>query len=231
MASRSFGTQSPSVPHLNKNELADLRGDIESAFAAADGKVGFPTVGKVTGGMALSLGGVPVTAGVVGSGFLQNQAKATLTKGTGTASLAFTANRPGTPGNAISVEIVQGVGSLAISVTSQKITVTLAAAGSTANAVKAAVDAHATAKTMVQVVSGGAGTVLVSAEALLTGGTGDGVEVKINDIEQQVVGAVTDTAIPMVVSALTGSAAGDSVALQVKSNGVMSSAVALGVVA
>jgi hypothetical protein len=230
-ASLSFGNMGPALPHLSKGEIADLRADVEGAFEVSDGKTGFPFLGKVTAGKAISLGGVPQAAAVAGAGFTQGQVKAALTKGTGTASLAFTANRPGTPGNAISVEIVQGVGSLAISVTSQKITVTLAAAGSTANAVKAAVDAHATAKTMVQVVSGGTGTVLVSVEALMTGGVGAGLEVKVNSIEQQVVGSVTDTAIPMVVSDLTGCVATDAATLQVKSNGVASNALTLGIIA
>jgi hypothetical protein len=231
MASLSFGSQSPSVPHLSTGEVGDLRGDIESAFVKSDGRVGFPFISRVPGGMGLSLAGVPITCGVVGSGFLQGQSKATLTAGTGTSSLAFTANRPGTPGNSISVAVVAGSGSLSVGVVGQAITVTLAAGGSTANAVKAAVDAHATAKTLVQVVSGGTGSVAALAATNLSGGTGAGFEVKINGIEQQVVGSLTDTALPLVVSDLTGCAATDAAILRVSSNGVVSNAVALGVVA
>jgi hypothetical protein len=36
MASRSFGIQSPEIPHLSKGELADLRRDIEEGFLASE---------------------------------------------------------------------------------------------------------------------------------------------------------------------------------------------------
>jgi hypothetical protein len=209
----------------------DLRSDVDDALVMVEGKVGFPSLGKVTGGAAVSLAAVPVAKAIAGLNILQSCVRATKAFGVGTAMLTLTANRPGTPGNSIQYEAVQGAGALSVNIVGTKITVTLAAAGSTANDVKVALDANTAIAALVQVVSGGGGTVLVTPLASLEGGTGSGLEVKINGIEQSVVGAVTDSAIPMRVSDLTGSAAGDSVALQVKSNGVMTNAITLDVVA
>jgi hypothetical protein len=211
--SRVMRDQGASIPHLNKGEIKDLRGDVDTAFGIYE--TGRPKILKVTGGGSVSLGAIPVAKAIVGTGFTQGQVKATRTKGTGTASLAFTANRPGTPGNAISVVITQGLAGLVVSAAGDVATIELAAAGSTANQVKSAWDAAVTTNCLAQVVSGGAGTVLVSAAQFLTGGTGPGVFVKANGIEQKVVGSVTDTSIPMMVSDLTGAANTDKVALQV----------------
>jgi hypothetical protein len=229
MASRAFGSEVPSFPHRVDHEEADLRADVENGFQKLEGRVGYPHIGKVTGGTAVSLGAVPVAKAIAGTGFLQGQVAATLALGTGTSALTFTANRPGTPGNGISVEILTG-GALAVAVVGQKISVTVNTGVTTANAAKAAIDADTAAHALVQVVSGGAGVLALSAEKPLAGGVGAGLEVKIFGIEQSVYGLVTDTAIPMGVIDLGTAANGDAVALQIKSNGVTSNAITLGVV-
>ena len=224
--SKSFGFQGPSRPHLNVGEVKDIREDVEGAFSTSDSRLGFPSLGKVTGGGAFSLASVPAAAAIKGSNFWQGQVKASLVRGIGIASLTFTANRPGTPGNAIQVVIVQGT-TLDVTVLGNVITISLATLGSTAAAVKVKYDTIAAAVALAQVVSGGAGTVLVAAQTPLAGGVGDGLDVLINGLDQTVAGAVTETDIPMVVSALTGAAAGDAVSLRVRSNNAMSNTLSL----
>lgn len=233
MSSKAFGTKTPLAPHIGGSttkEVGDLRADVEEAMVSLESKSGYPQLGKVTGGAAVSLGAVPVAKAIAGFNFLQDQAKASLVKGTGTSALTFTANRPGEPGNSIQVEILTG-GAESVAVVGSKISITLNTGTSTANSVKATVDADAAAAALVQVASGGAGVVAVSAVENLAGGTGLGLEVKINGLEQVVAGAVTETAIPMKVSDLTGAVAGDSVALLVVSNGRQSNSMTVDVVA
>lgn len=233
MSSKAFGSKSPLIPHIGGSttkEVGDLRADVEEAMLSLESKAGYPQVNKITGGTALSLAAIPAVAGVVGSGFLQGQEKASLILGTGTAALTFTANRPGTPGNSISVELLTGAAE-AVSVVANKISVTLDTGTSTANSIKALVDGDAAAAALVQVASGGAGIVAVAAETPLSGGVGLGLEVLVNGLSQTVAGAVTDTAIPLVVSDLTGTVAGDAASALVVSNGRQSNAMTVGVVA
>lgn len=228
--SKSFGFQGPSRPHLNVGEVKDLREDVEGAFSTSDSRLGFPRLGKVTGGGAFSLASVPAAAAVAGGDFLQGQVKASRIFGTGTSSLAFTANRPGAPGNAIQVKIEIG-GALDVTVVGTVITVTMAPGGSTAAAIKVKYDTVAAAVALAQVVSGGAGTVVIASQTPLAGGVGDGFDVLINGLAQKVNGAVSETVIPMLVSDLTGAAAGDAVALQVRSNNAMSNTLTLVIIA
>jgi hypothetical protein len=231
MASRSFGSQGPSVPHLSKNQLSDLRADVEAGFTALEGRADFPKISRVVGGTAVSLAALPVAAAVVGVDLLQGQIKASLVLGTGTSALTFTANRPGTPGNDISVEIVDSEGGgLAVAVDAGVITIDLGGDTSSANQVKTAVDSDTDATALVQVVSGGAGTVVVAAEENLSGGVGVGLLAMVNGISQDIVGSATETSIPMSISALTGAANGDAAVLQIVSNGVWSDPITLGVV-
>lgn len=234
MSSKAFGNKAPLTPHIGGSptkEVGDLRGDVEEAVMSLESKASYPQLNKVTGGAAVSLGAVPVAKAIAGSDFLQGQVKATLVKGTGTSALTFTANRPGTPGNSLSVEILTGGAESASVIGGTKISIVLNTSVSTANSVKATVDAVAAAAALVQVASGGAGIVAVAAETPLDGGVGLGLEVKVNGLEQTVAGAVSETAIPMVVSALTGAGAGDSVSVLVVSNGRQSNSMSVDVVA
>lgn len=38
MASKSFSTQGPDIPHLSKGEVADLRSDVEAAFTVSEAR-------------------------------------------------------------------------------------------------------------------------------------------------------------------------------------------------
>jgi len=236
--SRSFSNEGPNKPHLVRlgkggvaGEVADLRDDTESAFGRLEGRTGFPTVDFATGGTAISIAGLPVDVAITGTELLQSQTKATLSVGTGTAELAFTANRPGEPGNSITVEIVDSAGGgLAIAVSGTDIEIDKGGASDDADAVKVAIDGDADAARLVQVVSGGAGVPVVTAQASLSGGVGEGFVVSVGGIAQEVNGAITDTALPLEVTDLTGMANGDAAVCTVSSDGVTADPITLGIV-
>lgn len=232
--SRAFSNETPDKPHLLRSggkggEIADLRDDTEAGFYRYEKREGYPKISRVVGGTAVSLAALPASKDLVGTGLAQGQTAASLTVGTGTAELVFTANRPGTPGNNITVELKTG-GAGAIAVTGTDIVVTLNTGTTDADAVKALVDGDTDATRLVQVTSGGAGVVAVTAATALSGGLGEGVNVYANGIAQEVEGSITETAIPLVVADLTGAANGDAVVLQVESDGVYSDPITLGVV-
>jgi hypothetical protein len=223
---------------LSKNELADLRGDVEAAFLVLEAKTGFPTVDRSTRLLLSDLPGHSSSVGsavtLVGRALLQGQTTATLQLGTGTAQLNFTANRPGTPGNDLSVEIVQGDGALAVSVLGNVITITLAVGGSTAAQVVTAYNLVAAAVRLAQIAHdgvAGAGTVLVAAETNLAGGVGSGLTVLLGGVEQDVVAVVTDTSISMLVVDVGSYGLGDFLALAVESNGVLTDELSVEIVA
>jgi uncharacterized protein len=103
---------------------------------------------------------------------------ASLTLGTGTAALTFTADTPGVAGNSITVRLSNpGAISQALSVSLDglAITVSLATNGSgeitsTADAIKTALDANATIAALVNVTSGGTGVVTAHPTTRLSGG-------------------------------------------------------------
>lgn len=230
--SRAFSNEIPNVPHLIRGkEVGDLRDDVEAAFYRVEKRTGYPKISRVVGGTAVSISGLPASADLAGTGFLQGQTKATATIGTGTAELAFTATRPGEPGNDITVEIVDSAGGgLAVSVVGTDIEIDKGGASDDADAIKVALDGDADIANLIVTVSGGAGVPVVTAQTSLTGGVGEGVNVYVNGIAQGVDGAVTDTALPLVVTDLTGAANGDAAVLQVESDGVYSDPITLGVV-
>lgn len=230
MGSRAFSEEVPNIPHLVQGkEVGDLRNDVEAAFYRYEKRTGYPTISRVVGGTSVSLAALPVAASLVGTNLLQGQEKASLTLGLTTSELIFTANRPGTPGNSISVELKTGAGE-AISVVGPVIEVTLNTGVSTADSVKTLVDGDADAANLVQVASGGAGVAAVAAAQLLAGGVGEGLVVTVNGIAQEIAGAATDTAIPVSIATLTGAANGDAAVLQVESDGVTSDPITLGIV-
>lgn len=233
MTSKAMADQSASIPHLNKHEIGDLRADVDASFSILEAQTGYPVITRVATGHAVDIsnvGGGYEAHNIVGTGFMQNATQATKTFGTGTASLAFTANRPGTGGNAISVALLTGAAE-AISVVGSVVEITLDTGVSTANSVKVLCDADTGFKKLLSVVSGGAGVAAVAAAALLTGGTGTDLVVKVGGLAQAVLGKVTDTLIPMGVVDLTGLAATDSVNCEVICNGVKSQPTSVGLIA
>lgn len=108
--------------------------------------------------------------------------KASKSHGAGDATLVFTAKKTGTPGNGISVALVDpgSDGALSVGVVGNAITVTLgyssSAIDSTANAVIAAIYESAEAAALIDVTNGagdGTGVVTALAAASLEGGTND----------------------------------------------------------
>ena len=221
--SRAMRDQGAAIPHLSKGEIADLRSDVDEAFATREDR---PVLTRITGGStALSLAGLPTAKPLVGVGLLAGKVQASLVFNEGTtAELTFTAQRPGTPGNDITVEIVDGgSGGLAVSVVGTDIEIDLGGATPDASTILAALDADADILNLIDTAddgAGGAGLPGVTAQANLDGGTGDGFSVKFNGIEQKVNGPVTDTGVPVLVDDLTGAANLDEVRVDVTTDGV-----------
>jgi hypothetical protein len=210
--------------------VGDLRGDIDKSFERFEGLSDWPRVVEAPGGGALSIAGSPVSVACVGQNLLQDQAKATVQFGTGTSQLDVTANRPGTPGNDISVEPETG-GAESVNTVGNVITVTLNTGTSTPNSVKATMDADAATARLVHTVSGGAGIIAVAAETNLAGGTGSGFVVTVGGVAQEVNGEITDVLMPLEVATGTGMTAEDMMELMVISNGVSAPPVTLRIVA
>ena len=238
--SRAFSNAGPSIPHILRGhafgaEITDMRADLEAAFARLEGRDGYPVVTGVVAGSAMSAGTPGGAHAVKGTLLLQGQAFAQYAFGTGNAAVTVKANRPGEPGNALAVKIVQGVGALTAIEAAGVLTVTLAATpgGSTATAVAAAINASVTAKLDFYAVAGGTGAdlVLIASQVNLAGGVGEGLSVKVWGIEQQIVGFPTEINIPMVGVALAGAGATDIAELVVTSDGVTADPVSLVVVA
>lgn len=231
--SKAMADQVAAIPHLNKHEIADLRSDVDVAFSLLEAQTGYPVITRVATGHAIDIsvvGGGYEAHNIVGTGFMQSATQAVASFGATTKKLTFTANRPGTGGNAISVELEDGAAE-AISVVGTVVTVTLNTGTSTANSVKALCDADASFKKLLSVVSGGAGIVDVADATLLTGGTGTDLVVKVGGLAQAVLDKVTDVLIPMGVTDLTGLAATDSVNCEVICNGVKSAPASVGLIA
>jgi hypothetical protein len=236
--SRAFSNAGPSIPHILRGhafgaEITDMRVDLEAAFARLEGRDGYPVVTGVVAGSAMSAGTPGGAHAVKGTLLLQGQAFAQYAFGTGNAAVTVKANRPGEPGNALAVKIVQGVGAMTAVEAAGVLTVTLAAVGSTATDVAAVINASVTAKLDFYAVAGGTGggTVLIASQVNLAGGVGEGLSVKVWGIEQQIVGFPTETSIPMVGVALAGAGATDIAELVVTSDGVTADPVSLVVVA
>lgn len=206
--SRAMRDQGAAIPHLSKGEIADLRSDVDEAFGVLETK---PTLTRVTGGStALSISGLPTAKPLVGVGLLAGKVQASLVINEGTtAELTFTAQRPGTPGNDITVTIVDTSGGLAVSVVGTDIEIDKGGGSDDAAAIKAALDGDADILNLIATAHdgvAGAGEPAVAAAQNLAGGTGDGFSVTVNGIEQKLNGPVTDTAVPMLVDDLTGAA-------------------------
>jgi len=213
-------------------EIRDLRADVEEGFQNNEAKAGFPALDwlDVTTGALLAAGG---DIKILGRNLLQSQTFDTLTLGLTTAGVVVTCLKPGDSG--FSMKIVQGAGALSAAFASGLLTVTLAAAGSTATQVVAAINALPACIGVIfaAVLSGGGGTVLVAAETALAGGAGfyAGNKILVSGVEalpKHAASSWSNTAIIVTVPALTGEtparAAGDIVNVVVESDGIFSEA-------
>lgn len=66
MASKSFSTQRPNIPHLSKGEVGDLRSDVEAAFTACEARANFPRIDLLTADDMSAIG--PDGPGLLASG-------------------------------------------------------------------------------------------------------------------------------------------------------------------
>lgn len=234
MLSRAMRDQGAAIPHLSKGEIRDLRQDVDAAMLILEDK---PVLTRITGGStALSLAALPTAKPLVGVGLLAGKVQASLViNESTTAELTFTAQRPGTPGNALTVQVVDSAGGgLAVSETAGVIEIDLGGATPDAATILAALDADADILDLIDTAhdgAAGAGLPLVMAAALnLAGGTGDGFTVTVNGIAQKLNGPVTDTAVPLLVDDLTGAANLDEARVAVTTDGLELEAMQVAVV-
>lgn len=168
----SFGSEQPDRPHTVQREVGDLRSDVERAVLALESRDALPQLYVASGSIGEGAGGTDSLV-LYGANLLAGRAKASGT----IAGITLTALRPGTPGNDISLAIAVGAGALAVAVAvvGNAITVTLADGGSTVADIVTAINAHATASTLVDAAVGTAGLLTTATAATkLSGGTGEG---------------------------------------------------------
>lgn len=241
MSSKSFGSEKAVKPHLLQQtgglaaEILDLRRDVEDAFVVSDAKAGFPEILWVDGGAPSAAGGSMVIKGL---NLLQGQTFDSYSWTQSAVALTLAAVKPGDSG--LAFEVIAGSGALSVSYADKVLTITLASGGSTANAVATAINALAGAKGIIRANVTGAGTFTAAvAETPLAGGVGDwdnntitvsGVEAKpAHATGTATVANWSDTVITVTVPDLTAEtdarAAGDLVAIQVKSNNIRSNTV------
>ena len=235
--SKSFGSERAYKAHLLlagglAGEVRDLRNDAEEGFQNSEARAGFPHLDwlDVTTGAPTAAGG---DLKLLGRNLLQGQTFDTLTTGLTTAGFVVTCLKPGNSG--ISVVVVQGAGALSAVRAANVLTITLAAAGSTATQVVAAINGAASCIGVLfaAVLSVGGGTVLVAASNTLKGGVGlyAGNKVWVSGVEalpKHAASQWTDDYVIVTVPALTGlspaRAAGDLVNMMISSDGVCSEA-------
>lgn len=133
---------------------------------------------------------------------------------------------PGYDGNKYEVEIVDdGISGFSVSVAADKITVELGGTTQTATAVTGAINAEATAKTMVFCTAGGTGASNVAVQALanLAGGVGSGILLTCGGFACTITAITpgTPTEIVFDVPALAPILASQIVSLQLRANAKM----------
>lgn len=225
--SKSFGAAAPLKPHLLQTtggiaaEVTDVRKDVDSSFQNNEGRVGFPELDALDPGTLLAAGQASFV--VVGRNLLQSQTFDILSFGTGIAKLDLELLTPGDSG--IEVVIVQGTGALTTVLAAGVLTITLAVAGSTSNAVAAAINIAVSCVGVILGTGNGAGNMLVAAQTPMAGGDGyyAGNVVRINGQVCKPVHATgqwTGSSVTVLVPALTGRVATDIVGVHLQANGI-----------
>lgn len=240
--SKCFGNRKAVHPHLVQRgtggvagEVGDLRYDTENAFRTIETRTGMPSADWIDGGAVPYDGGDAV---IKGTNLLQGQTVASRACGTGNALVTFYAMRPGEGGNSYAVVITQGAGSLTVTFAADLLTVELDSGGSTAAEVATEVNKAVPndCKGVIRCVAGGTGlgTVLVAAEANLSGGTGEGWTCTVTGVDCAPMHAtgstpaatITETVCTVTVPDLSAEtdarAAADIAALVITSDGVQS---------
>ena len=227
------GTQTILADLVQKIE-ADLD-TVNTELARLDVKTGAPEVRalRVTGGTLSADGSENAT--VLGSSLLQGMTFASVTLG---ASLDIIAELPGTPGNALSVEVVDSAGGgLAVTYAANKLEIDLGGATPTEDQIATAVNTSGAWTGLFRANSGGGAAFGTASEVSLTGGTGTGISVYVGGGACTPVGSTgaaatstasySNTSLSINVPALTGltpalAATTDNAAVWCVSNGVYS---------
>lgn len=240
MSSKAFGSKTPQKLHLVQGpgglaaEVLDVRNDIDEALSAMELRTGLPELDWVDGAVTAAAGDVVL----IGRNFLQGQTFGALTKFTGTSELIFTALKPGSDGNSLTVALVHSAGLPAVTVAKlvNAITITADVGTHTADEIATAVNANAAATDgYLTCNGGGAGTAqTVFTATPLAGGTGSG------DFKVYVGGvlclpantpganggaAITGTSAKMTHGAIAGAVATDMAQITLRSDGVYAQAI------
>lgn len=151
--------------------------------AMEEGLAGLPTLTEFQAASYSPTTGA-LNAVAVGTGLLGNQVAATgsISNAAGTARINLSATLPGAPSNSYTLAIATPAGgSTVVGVSGNAITVTPLTGGDTAANIVTAINAHATARLMVQATVGIAGTFTAAVTARqLSGGVGPGVSLTLN---------------------------------------------------
>jgi|GEM_PF-5063803 len=251
----SDGTQADVLAMMELSDVASLQSDVSTAqgdITTAQGDIttlegradaleqrsGLPEVTWIDGGAPAAAGGDMV---LKGTDLLQSQTFDSVNITEGAADLLVEMLKPGDSG--FTVEVVAGAGALDIDLTGTKLTITLAAGGSTVNAIATAINANAAdTDGYIRANEDASGSLTLDvAEQDFTGGTGTyaGNVVSVSGQEclpANETGATTtakwsDTGITVTVPDLTAlgdaRAAGDIAAVSVSSDQMVSRALAV----
>ena len=220
LRSVSFGHEQAERPHSVGREVNDLREDVEVAFSRLEAGTDIPLITSYDATQGFSNDGNSTLVALEGINFLAGRDQASLTLN----SLTFSAVRPGTDGNNITITVVKGEADddLLASIDGNDITLRLgcdnagdlAAAKNTNDKILTEINTTrvATIGTLITASvaagQGGASDLAVTAKSSLSGGSGNGfilrmygntanADVKYEDLE---ISTLTDTSITILAS-------------------------------
>ena len=177
----SFGQEMAERPHSVPREVRDLRSDTELAFERLEGGVYIPVItswDSTKGFKSAATTGNSDAHTFEGINFLANRAQASLVLG----DLTITSILPGEAGNNISVQVLTPSGAdVAVALDGNLIKITPAAAGTSYDDIETALDNESSIAALVSVANNAGGNSATSAvaEQNLSGGTGDGLIVRM----------------------------------------------------
>jgi hypothetical protein len=237
--SKAFGSKRAAKAHLVRGggglsgEIVDLRKDVEEGFQNLEERAGYPELDYIDGAGPSAAGADMI---LVGRNLLQDQTFDTIKLTEGAAELDLWPVKPGDSG--ITVVMTVGAGGLVVTYnpTTKVLTIELAAAGSSDDAIATAINADA-AETDGHIratsAAGGNFTVAQASQAL-TGGVGDyaGNKVTVGGNEclpKNAAGTTssavwTDTQVDVTVPALAPIVATDQANVTVMSDGTRADA-------
>jgi hypothetical protein len=245
--SRAFGSQRYVKQHLLlgkggvAGEVLDLRNDVEEGFQNFEGRASFPEIDwiDISAGKPSISGAVDIT--LKGRNLLQGQSFDSIAITQAAMTLTIHALKPGDSG--LTVEVVAGAGALAVAVSGSDITITLAAGGSTVNAIATAINADgADTDGIVRALETASGTMTDAAAATaMTGGDGEYAENTVTVageacLPQNETGVAptakwSDTEIKVTCPALASLEAGDLSNIVIQSDGTSTQALTVDVAA